>query len=130
MLFLLRSLSENMDVYVLLVSYGNDLINEKHIDIESMHELLLQFSKDLPTLGNTSNQLKQEEQDSSQYWKPPVYYYEDDDDFYREIDETPPSDAITPDLPITYSLLMEESILTLSENRHDEEISQSLETLI
>ncbi|GJW33764.1 hypothetical protein Tco_0053796 [Tanacetum coccineum] len=33
----------------------------------------------------------------------------DDDDFYREsINETPPSDAITPDLPITNSLVMED----------------------
>ncbi|GJY54465.1 hypothetical protein Tco_0446129 [Tanacetum coccineum] len=56
-----------------------------------MQELLLQLSKDLQTLGNTLNQLKQEEQDSSQYWKPPIYYSDDDDDFYREsIDETPP----------------------------------------
>nr|GFB63219.1 hypothetical protein [Tanacetum cinerariifolium] len=40
-----------------------------------------------------------------QYWKPPVYYSDDDDDFFREnIDETPPSDAIAPDLPITDSL--------------------------
>ncbi|GJS87970.1 hypothetical protein Tco_0770606 [Tanacetum coccineum] len=60
-----------------------------------------QTSPNLQTLGNTSNQLKQEEQDSSQYWKPPVYYSDDDDDFYREsIDEIPPSDEITP----TYQL--------------------------
>nr|GFA57246.1 hypothetical protein [Tanacetum cinerariifolium] len=37
--------------------------------------------------------------------QPPVYYSDDDDDFFREsIDETPPSDAIAPDLPITDSL--------------------------
>ncbi|GKD70356.1 hypothetical protein Tco_1324446 [Tanacetum coccineum] len=57
-------------------------LEEKQIDTESMQGLLLQLSRDLPTLGNTSNQLKQEEQDSSQYWKPPVYYSDDDDDFY------------------------------------------------
>nr|GEY23512.1 hypothetical protein [Tanacetum cinerariifolium] len=57
-------------------------LEEKHIDTESMQELLLQLSKDLQTLGNTSNQLKHEEQDSSQYWKPPVYHSDDDDDFY------------------------------------------------
>ncbi|GJS84353.1 hypothetical protein Tco_0750894 [Tanacetum coccineum] len=34
-------------------------LEEKQIDTESMQELLLQFSKDLPTLGNTLNQLKQ-----------------------------------------------------------------------
>nr|GEX97602.1 hypothetical protein [Tanacetum cinerariifolium] len=59
-------------------------LEEKQIDTESMQELLLQLSKDLQNLGNTSNQLKQEEQDSSQYWKPPVYYSDDDDNFYRE----------------------------------------------
>ncbi|GJT79737.1 hypothetical protein Tco_1054079 [Tanacetum coccineum] len=106
-------------------------LEEKQIDTESMQELLLQFSKDLPTLGNTSNQLKQEEQDSSQYWKPPVYYSDDDDDFYREsIDETPPSDAITPDLPITDSLVMEDEHLdTIPETDSDEEIESSVENL-
>ncbi|GKA14193.1 hypothetical protein Tco_0693839 [Tanacetum coccineum] len=50
---------------------------------KSMKELLLQFSKDLQTLDENSNQLKQEEQTtkvSSQYWKPPIYYDDDDDD--------------------------------------------------
>ncbi|GJX55605.1 hypothetical protein Tco_0285502 [Tanacetum coccineum] len=124
-----ESLIDNMDVHVLLVSYvGTTLII---FDTESMQELLLQFSKDLPTLGNTSNQLKQEEQDSSQYWKPPVYYSDDDDDFYREsIDETPPSDAITPDLPITDSLVMEDEHLdTILETDSDEEIESSVENL-
>ncbi|GJU99331.1 hypothetical protein Tco_1328602 [Tanacetum coccineum] len=96
-----------------------------------MQELMLQFSKDLPTLGNTLNQLKQEEQDSSQYWKPPVYYSDDDDDFYREsIDETPPSDSITPDLPITDSLVMEDEHLdTIPKTDSDEEIESSIENL-
>ncbi|GJZ29605.1 hypothetical protein Tco_0574252 [Tanacetum coccineum] len=85
----------------------------------------------LPTLGNTLNQLKQEEQDSSQYWKPPIYYFEDDDDLYREsIDETPPSDAITPGLPITDSLVMEdEHHDTILEMNSDEEIESSVENL-
>ncbi|GJU17749.1 hypothetical protein Tco_1145715 [Tanacetum coccineum] len=106
-------------------------LEEKQNDTESMQELLLQLSKDLQTLGNTSNQLKQEEQDSSQYWKPPVYYSDDDDDFYREsIDETPPSDAITPDLPITDSLVMEDEHLdTIPETDSDEEIESSVENL-
>ncbi|GJY24928.1 hypothetical protein Tco_0399654 [Tanacetum coccineum] len=50
---------------------------------ESMQELLLQFSKDLQTLDENSNQLKQEEQAakvSSQYWNPPIFYDDDDDD--------------------------------------------------
>ncbi|GKB44094.1 reverse transcriptase domain-containing protein [Tanacetum coccineum] len=105
-------------------------LEEKHIDTESMQELLLQFSKDLPTLGNTSNQLKQEEQDSSQYWNPPIYYSNDDDDFYREsIDETPPLDVITPDLPITDSLVIEDEHLDTPEIDSDEEIKSSVENL-
>nr|GEZ06070.1 hypothetical protein [Tanacetum cinerariifolium] len=85
----------------------------------------------LQTLGNTSNQLKQEEQDSSQYWKPPVYYSDDDDDFFREsIDETPPSDAIAPDLPITDSLVMEDEHLdTILEMDSNEEIESSVKNL-
>nr|GFB26230.1 hypothetical protein [Tanacetum cinerariifolium] len=87
-----------------------------------MQELLLQLFKDLQSLGNTSIQLKQEEQDSSQYWKPHVYYSDDDGDFFREsIDETPPSDAIAPDLPITNSLIMEDEHLdTIPETDSDE----------
>nr|GEW68924.1 hypothetical protein [Tanacetum cinerariifolium] len=87
--------------------------------------------EDLQTLGNTSNQLKQEEQDSSQYWKPPVYYSNDDDDFFREsIDETPPSDAIAPDLPITDSLVMKDEHLdTIPETDSDEEIESSVKNL-
>ncbi|GJW44292.1 hypothetical protein Tco_0073091 [Tanacetum coccineum] len=89
---------------------------------------ILRAEEDLQTLGNTSNQLKQEEQDSSQYWKPPVYYSDDDDDSYREsIDETPPSDAITSDLPITDSLVMEDEHLeTIPKTDSDEEIESSI----
>nr|GEZ05550.1 hypothetical protein [Tanacetum cinerariifolium] len=106
-------------------------LEEKQIDTESMQELLLQLIKDLQTLGNTSNQLKQEEQYSSQYWKPPVYYSDDDDDFFREsIDETPPSDAIAPDLPITDSLVMKDEHLdTILETDSDEEIESSVKNL-
>ncbi|GJS71824.1 hypothetical protein Tco_0704665 [Tanacetum coccineum] len=106
-------------------------LEEKHNDTESMQKLLLQLSKDLQTLGNTSNQLKQEEQDSSQYWKPPIYYSDNDDDFYREsIDETPPSDEITPDLPITDSLVMEDKHLdTIPETDSDDKIESSVKNL-
>ncbi|GKA56829.1 hypothetical protein Tco_0755901 [Tanacetum coccineum] len=76
-------------------------------------------------------QIDTEKQDSSQYLKPPVYYYDDDDDFYREsIDETPPSDAIAPDLPITDSLVMEDEHLdTILETDSDEEIESSVKNL-
>ncbi|GJX88744.1 hypothetical protein Tco_0340758 [Tanacetum coccineum] len=74
---------------------------------------------------------KHEEQDNSQYWKPPVYYSDDDDDFYKEsIDETPPSDAIAPNLPITDSLVMEdENLDTIQETNSDEEIESSVKNL-
>ncbi|GJU57581.1 hypothetical protein Tco_1235347 [Tanacetum coccineum] len=97
--------------------------------IDQMYRSII-FGNDLQTLGNTSNQLKQEEQDGSQYWKPPVYYSDDDDDFNREsIDETPPSNAITPDLPITDSLVMEDEHLTILEMDSDEEIESSVKNL-
>ncbi|GJU11241.1 hypothetical protein Tco_1133637 [Tanacetum coccineum] len=74
-------------------------LEEKQIDTESMQELMLQFSKDLPTL-----------------------------DFYREsIDETPPSDSITPDLPIMDSLVMEDERLDIiPEMDSNEEIESSI----
>nr|GEU97332.1 hypothetical protein [Tanacetum cinerariifolium] len=103
------------------------ILEEKQIDTESMQELLLQLSKDLQTLGNTSNQLKHEVQDSSQYWKPPIYYSDDGGDFYREsIDVTPPSDAIAPDLSITDSLVMDDEHLdTILEMDSDKEIESN-----
>ncbi|GJY42638.1 hypothetical protein Tco_0430851 [Tanacetum coccineum] len=67
-----------------------------------------------------------------QYQKPCPYYYSDDDnDFYKEsIDETPPSDAITSDLPITDSLVMEDEHLdTIPETDSDEEIESSVKNL-
>ncbi|GKA45676.1 hypothetical protein Tco_0738472 [Tanacetum coccineum] len=106
-------------------------LKNNHQPLEEKSIAVLLAEENLPTLGNTSNQLKQEEQDSSQYWKPPVYYSDDDDDFYREsIDETPPSDAITPDLPITDSLVMEDEHLdTIPETDSDEENESSVEDL-
>ncbi|GJT85893.1 hypothetical protein Tco_1067610 [Tanacetum coccineum] len=124
-----------MSIAVLLAEKSNLIVmqtlEEKQNDTESMQEFLLQLSKDLQTLGNTSNQLKQEEQDSSQYWKPPVYYSDDDDDFYKEsIDETTPHDAIIPDLPITDSLVMDDEHLdTISRTDSDKEIESSVENL-
>ncbi|GKE63768.1 hypothetical protein Tco_1514135, partial [Tanacetum coccineum] len=72
-----------------------------------------------------------EEQDNSQYWKPLVYYSDEDDDSYKEsIDGTPPSDAITSDLPITDSLVMEDEHLdTIPETDSVEEIESSVENL-
>nr|GFA19730.1 hypothetical protein [Tanacetum cinerariifolium] len=56
---------------------------------------------------------------------------DDDDDFYREsIDETPSSDAIAPDLPITDTLVMDnEHLDTIPETDLDEEIESSVKNL-
>ncbi|GJQ90908.1 hypothetical protein Tco_0002047 [Tanacetum coccineum] len=57
--------------------------------------------------------LEQAAKVSSQYWKPPIFYDNDDDDDEESsiplrdiISELPLSVAITPDLPITDSLIM------------------------
>ncbi|GJS04647.1 hypothetical protein Tco_0321155 [Tanacetum coccineum] len=92
-------------------------LEEKQIDTESMQEFLLQLSKDLQTLGNTSNQLKQEEQDSSQYWKPLVYYSDDDDDFYRGDDDESSSEE---DVPVENFKIYSNPLL-----KFDEEIFSS-----
>ncbi|GKD75129.1 hypothetical protein Tco_1333411 [Tanacetum coccineum] len=115
-------------------------VEEEQNKPESMQELLLQFSKDLQTLDENSNQLKQEEQAakvSSQYWKPPILYDDDDDDDeessipLREIiSELPLSVAITPDLPITDSLIMKDKHLnTIPEMKSDEENKSSVKDL-
>ncbi|GKC39583.1 hypothetical protein Tco_1051967 [Tanacetum coccineum] len=73
---------------------------------------------------------------SSQYWKPPIYYDDDDDDeessipLRNIISELPLSVAITPDLPIMDSLIMEEEHLnTISETESDEENESSVKDL-
>ncbi|GJX16857.1 hypothetical protein Tco_0217689 [Tanacetum coccineum] len=93
----------------------------------------------LQTLDENSNQLKQEEQAakvSSQYWKPPIYYDNDDEDEESSIPlrdiiyELPLSVAITPDLPILDSLIMEEEHLnTIPETESDEENESSVKDL-
>ncbi|GJZ54855.1 hypothetical protein Tco_0610048 [Tanacetum coccineum] len=109
---------------------------------ESMQELLLQFSKDLQTLDENSNQLKQEEQEtkvSSQYWKPPIYHDNDDDDeessiHLRDIiSELPlseftgklaPIDPIPPGIVKAYP---EEDIRLIENLLNDESFPHSLE---
>nr|GEV29297.1 retrovirus-related Pol polyprotein from transposon TNT 1-94 [Tanacetum cinerariifolium] len=63
--------------------------------------------------------------------KPPVYNSDDDVDFFREsIDETPPSNAIVPDLPIMDSLVIKDEHLdTIPETVSDEEIESSVKNL-
>ncbi|GJZ91617.1 hypothetical protein Tco_0663544 [Tanacetum coccineum] len=101
-----------------------------------IQELLLKLINDLQILNGI--QLKQEEQAakvSSQYWKPPIFYDDDDEESsipLRDIiSELPLSVAITPDLPITDSLIMEdEHLSTIPEKESDEFIKSSVEDLV
>ncbi|GJZ43228.1 hypothetical protein Tco_0590483 [Tanacetum coccineum] len=81
---------------------------------ESMQELLLQFSKDLQTLDENSNQLKQEEQEAKFYKNSPI--------------------AITPVLPTIEpedSLSMgDEHLSTILEKELDKVIKSSVENLV
>ncbi|GJS57286.1 hypothetical protein Tco_0652070 [Tanacetum coccineum] len=73
--------------------------------------------------GNDSHHAKV----SSQYWKPPIFYDDDDDDNEESsiplrdiISELPLSIAITLDLPITDSLIIEdEHLRTIPEKESD-----------
>ncbi|GKB73908.1 hypothetical protein Tco_0935320 [Tanacetum coccineum] len=71
---------------------------------------------------------------SSQYWKPLIFYDDDDEESsipLRDIlSELPLSVAITPDLPITDSLIMEDEHLnTILKTESDEENESSVEDL-
>ncbi|GJV49675.1 hypothetical protein Tco_1439887 [Tanacetum coccineum] len=82
-------------------------------------------------------QNKPETKVSSQYWKPPISYDDDDDDDEESsiplrdiISKLPLSVAITPDLPIPDSLIMEEEHLnTIPETESDEENESSVKDL-
>ncbi|GKF37410.1 hypothetical protein Tco_0114168, partial [Tanacetum coccineum] len=75
---------------------------------------------------------------SSQYWKPPIFYDDDDDDNEESsiplrdiISELPLSIAITLDLPITDSLIIEdEHLRTIPEKESDKFIKSSVEDLV
>ncbi|GJV76140.1 hypothetical protein Tco_1507724 [Tanacetum coccineum] len=114
-------------------------VEEEQNQPENIQELLLKLINDLQILNGI--QLKQEEQAakvSSQYWKPPIFYDDDDDDDEESsiplrdiISELPLSVAITPDLPITDSLIMEdEHLSTIPEKESDEFIKSSVEDLV
>ncbi|GJX86626.1 hypothetical protein Tco_0337400 [Tanacetum coccineum] len=110
-------------------------LEEKHNDTEIMQELLLQLSKDLQTLGNTSNQLKQEEQAAkicTPYWKCPIFDNDDDEEYTIQVREYYMNSpvTITPDFPITNSLIMEDEHLdTIPKTELDEEIESSVKDL-
>ncbi|GJR03223.1 hypothetical protein Tco_0526207 [Tanacetum coccineum] len=75
---------------------------------------------------------------SSQYWKPLIFYDNDDDDDKESsiplrdiIFKLPLSVAITPDLPITDTLIMKNDHLnTIPEKESDEVIKSSVEDLV
>ncbi|GJU47017.1 hypothetical protein Tco_1204283 [Tanacetum coccineum] len=95
-------------------------------------ELLLKLINDLQILNGI--QLKQEEQAakvSSQYWKPPIFYDDDDEESSIPLrDIISLSVAITPDLPITDSLIMEDEHLnTILKTESDEENESSVKDL-
>ncbi|GKE75036.1 hypothetical protein Tco_1537077, partial [Tanacetum coccineum] len=114
-------------------------LEEEQNQPENIQELLLKLINDLQILNGI--QLKQEEQAakvSSQYWKPPIFYDDDDDNDEESsiplryiISELPLSVTITPDLPITDSLIMmDEHLRTIPEKESDEFIKSSVEDLV
>ncbi|GKA72684.1 hypothetical protein Tco_0778900 [Tanacetum coccineum] len=102
---------------------------------ENVQEFLLKLLNDLQILNKM--QLKQEEQAAkicSPYWKPPIFYDDDDEEssipLKDIISELPLSIAITPDFPITNSLIMEDEHLdTIPEMESDEENESSVKDL-
>ncbi|GJY57285.1 hypothetical protein Tco_0456400 [Tanacetum coccineum] len=111
------------------------VMEEEQNQPENIQELLLKLINDLQILNGI--QLKQEDQAakvSSQYWKPPIFYDDDDEESsipLRDIlSELPLSVAITPDLPITNSLIMEDEHLnTIPKTESDEENESSVKDL-
>ncbi|GKD29607.1 hypothetical protein Tco_1240385, partial [Tanacetum coccineum] len=130
---------EEKSITVLLVEKSILIVmqtfEEKHIDRESMQELLLQLSRDLQTLGNTSNQLKQKEQAAkicNPYWKCHIFDNNDDEEYTIQVREYYKNShvAIIPDFSITNSLIMEDEHLdTIPETESDEENKSSVEDL-
>ncbi|GJS30608.1 reverse transcriptase domain-containing protein [Tanacetum coccineum] len=125
-------------------------VTHQPLHIKSMADLLLEekLSQALQALCEKLNkniQEKQEEKNvaeeqaakvSSQYWKPPIYYDDDDDDEESSIplkdiiSELPLSIAITPDFPITNSLIIEDEHLdTIPETESDKENESSVKDL-
>ncbi|GJW74017.1 hypothetical protein Tco_0133387, partial [Tanacetum coccineum] len=117
-------------------------VTHQPLHIKSMADLLLEekLSQALQALCEKLNKNVQEKQEeknvaeeqaakvSSQYWKPPIYYDDDDDDEESSIplkdiiSELPLSIAITPDFPITNSLIIEDEHLdTIPETESDKE---------
>nr|GEX15725.1 hypothetical protein [Tanacetum cinerariifolium] len=102
---------------------------------KNIQELLLKLINDFQILNGI--QLKQKEQAtkvSSQYWNPHIFYDDDDEEssitLKDIISELPLSVAITPDLPITDFLIMEDEHLnTIPNTTSDKENESSVKDL-
>ncbi|GKB03303.1 hypothetical protein Tco_0831392 [Tanacetum coccineum] len=120
--------------------------HQTHVAKLLLEEKLSQSLQALCEKLNKNVQEKQEEKNvaeeqtakvSSQYWKPPIFYDDDDDDDEESfiplrdlISELPLSVAITPDLPITDSLIMEDEHLnTIPKTESDKRNKSSVEDL-
>ncbi|GJV91314.1 hypothetical protein Tco_1539127 [Tanacetum coccineum] len=91
----------------------------KYAQPEEVQELLSKLLQDLKSINE-----ELAEYINSPSWNRPAFYFDDDDD---EDDTT----AITPDLPITDSLIMgDEHLRTISETESDELIKSSVENLV
>ncbi|GJZ61992.1 hypothetical protein Tco_0618129 [Tanacetum coccineum] len=99
---------------------------------DNVQELLLKLN-DLQILNKM--QLKQEEQTSkiyTPYWKCPIFDDDDDEEYTIQVREYYKNShvAITPDLPITGSLIMEDEHLnTIPETESDEKNKSSVKDL-
>ncbi|GKB34748.1 hypothetical protein Tco_0879690, partial [Tanacetum coccineum] len=87
---------------------------------EKIQELMLKLLNDLKILNEIQLKKEQAAKMCTSYWKPPIFYDDNDKEssipFKDIISEPPLSIEITPDFPITDSLIMEDEHLdTISE---------------
>ncbi|GJY44361.1 hypothetical protein Tco_0432574 [Tanacetum coccineum] len=119
--------------------YGYDCLPQ----VSLVYELELDYNQNFDDNFSQTSPKKQEEKNvpeeqaakvSSQYWKPPIFFDDEDDDDEESsiplrdlISELPLSVAITPDLPITDSLIMEDEHLdTIPETESEKENESSV----
>ncbi|GKE35708.1 hypothetical protein Tco_1455030, partial [Tanacetum coccineum] len=128
-------LCENDAHYVYDCPPQVSLVYEPEPSLQALCEKLNKYVQEKQEEKNIAEE--QAAKVSSQYWKPPIFYDDDDDDdkessiLLRDfIFELPLSVAITPDLPITDSLIMEDEHLnTIPETESDEENESSVKDL-
>ncbi|GJU07868.1 hypothetical protein Tco_1124298 [Tanacetum coccineum] len=117
-----------MDIAFYVVSLACDTITEiEHAFEDKQYQpegILELFHKLLDDVQNTHKELA--EYINALSWNPPTIYCDDDDD-----DDEDYTIAITPDLPITDSLIMEDEHLdTILATESDELINSSVENLV